>query len=121
MHEIGTVRTLWYCESCNTTEIPWRPHCAWFDHTRYSPAGARMDASRVAPCPTRLRADAACPAVVRRWADTDRDCHLSVLLADERVPHCDRVPYAFARRPVRPAAPPGGRVDAVGAPQPPGL
>src|SRR2546430_17308851 len=50
MHEIGTVRTLWYCESCNTIEIPWRPHRAWFDHTGYSPTGARMDAGRGARC-----------------------------------------------------------------------
>src|SRR4029077_766480 len=121
MHEIGTVRTALVFRELRHIRDTWRTPCAWCDHTGYSPAGARMDAGRVAPCPAWLRADSACPAVVRRRADADRDCRVSVLLAYERVPHCARVPSAFARCPGRPAAPPGGRVHAVGAPQPAGL
>ena len=75
-----------------------------------------MDAGRVAPCPARGRAGAACPAVVRGRAGADRDCHVSVLLAHERVPHCEHLPYSDARYPPRPAAPSGRRSDAGGAP-----
>src|SRR6266545_1549974 len=114
-------RPLWYCESCDTTEIPWRNHCARFDHTGYSPARARMEVGRGAACTLQLLAGFTCLAVGRRRADTDRECHVSVLLALACVPHGERLPRAFARRPVRSFAPPGVVAVAVGAPQLGGL
>src|SRR5712691_5224593 len=122
MHEIGTVKTsLIFRELRHTTEIPRRNHCALCDHTGYSTARARMDVGRVAACTLQLLAGFACLAIVRRRSDTDRDCHVSVLLALECVPHCERLSSSFARRPVRPFAPSGVVAVAVGAPQPDGL
>src|SRR5712692_7834787 len=98
MHEIGTVRTPLVFREYDTIEIPWRNHCARLDHTGYSAARARMDAGRVAACAVRLLACFARPAVVRRRADADRDCPVSVLLALERVPPCERLRGSVARR-----------------------
>src|SRR5881396_3249938 len=101
MHEIGTVRTSLVLRELRHIEIPWRNHCAWCDHTGYSAVRARLDAGRGAPCAVRLRAGFARPAVVCRWADADRNCHGSVLLTLERLPHCDRLSHSAARRAVR--------------------
>src|SRR5262249_56183164 len=68
-----------------------------------------------------LRADGACTAVVRRRTDADRDCHGSVRLADERVPHCECLSNAFTRRLLRAATPPSVVAVARGAPQCGGL
>lgn len=62
-----------------------------------------MDAGRGASCPARPRAGYPYLVVVRRRADTDRECHVSLLLAPERVPHYDRFPTTslvadFSRR-----------------------
>src|SRR2546422_680744 len=117
MHEIGTVRTSLVFRELRHIEIPWRNHCAWFDHTGYSAARARMDAGRVTACAVRLFACLACPAAVRRRSDADRGRHVSVLLALERLPHCARLPRPSARRAVRQATRQGGRVVALAAPQ----
>ena len=61
------------------------------------------------------------PAAVRRRADADRDRYGFVLLALQRVPHCERLHGSSARHPGRPAAPQGGVAVAVAVPQPHGL
>src|SRR3989442_4393522 len=117
MHEIGTVRTSLVFRELRHIEIPWRNHCAWFDHTGYSAARARMDAGRVTACAVRLFACLARPAAVRRRSDADRGRHVSVLLALDRLPHCARLPRPSAPRAVLQAPHPRGRVVALAAPQ----
>src|SRR2546425_12889225 len=117
MHEIGTVRTSLVFRELRHIEIPWRNHCAWFDHTGYSAARARMDAGRVTACAGRLFACLARPAAVRRRSDADRGRHVSVLLALERLPHCARLPRPSARPGVWPTTPPRG--EGVSPPPPP--
>src|SRR5712692_2790882 len=80
-----------------------------------------MDAGRGAACAAWLLAGLARPTVVHCRADADRDRHVSVLLALERVPHCERLQRSSAQRSVRPSAPQGVVAVAVAASQLGGL